>query len=79
MSHWWSSHAEDFKAFSLSDKERVEDLTGCIPLLVSQFLGYSGQTLDSLEPKIWDNEILAPVATNTIDYAGAIKGENLGM
>ncbi|KIM82083.1 hypothetical protein PILCRDRAFT_484362 [Piloderma croceum F 1598] len=58
MSHWWSRNAKDFAAFGDDDKLRVEDLTGCIPLLLEPFLGNSGMNLDALEPRIWNKDVL---------------------
>jgi len=53
MSKWWLHNAKDFVAFNADDKLRIEDLTGCIPLLLVPFLGHPGKTLESLEPQIW--------------------------
>jgi hypothetical protein len=69
MSHWWSQFASDFVAFSETDKQRIEDLvTGCIPLLLEPFLGKPGKSLESLEPDVWDNDILASVVTTAFDF-----------
>jgi hypothetical protein len=46
ISHWWSRHAQDFAAFTQAEKQRVEDLTGCIPLLLAQFLGIRATLLN---------------------------------
>lgn len=56
-------------AFSAADKQRVEDLTGCIPLLLHPFLMHSGKSFQSLEPLIWDDEALASVGRDIIDFA----------
>ncbi len=69
MACWWKYH--EFKAFSDADKERVEDLTGCIPLLLTPFMRYSDKALESIEPHIWDDEVLASVGKETIDFADA--------
>jgi hypothetical protein len=68
MSHWWSHKAKDFAAFSDDDKLRVEDLTGCIPLLLEPFLGHSGMNLDALEPGVWNKDVLASVVKTTYDF-----------
>jgi len=68
MSHWWLRNAKDFAAFSDDDKLRVEDLTGCIPLLLEPFLGNSGKNLEALEPGVWNVEVLASVVRTTFDF-----------
>ena len=84
MSCWWKRH--DFTAFTLADKQRVEDLTGCIPLLLgpqpirgaplpnTRILRVY-QTLESLEPEIWKDPRLDSVLKGTIDFAKAKKSE----
>jgi hypothetical protein len=37
MSSWWSLFALNFAAFSQTEKQQIEDLTGCIPLLLMPF------------------------------------------
>jgi hypothetical protein len=73
MSSWWKHH--DFTAFSNADKQRVEDLTGCIPLLLTPFVIHHKQTLKSLEPQIWGDEVLESVRDQTIDFAKAKKDQ----
>ena len=73
MSCWWKCH--NFTAFSLADKQRVEDLTGCIPLLLNPFVEHCHQTLESLEPEIWKHPRLASILMETIDFAKAKKSE----
>jgi len=59
MSFWWKHH--EFSAFSDADKRRVEDLTGCIPLLLKPFVMHHEKTLESLEPQIWEDLVLESV------------------
>jgi len=68
MSRWWSRFTLDFTAYSETDKQRVEDLTGCIPLLLEPFLGNPGKSLESLEPEIWDNDVLSSVVATAFDF-----------
>jgi hypothetical protein len=68
MSKWWLHNTKDLMAFNADDKLHIEDLTGCIPLLLVPFLGHLGKTLESLEPQIWADEILASVVTSTIAF-----------
>ena len=73
MQFWWKHH--DFKAFSHADKARVEDLTGCIPLLLNPFVMHSTKTLESLEPQIWNDKVLVSVRREVLDFAKAKKVE----
>jgi len=68
MSHWWLRNAKDFTAFSDDDKLRVEDLTGCIPLLLEPFFGHSGMNLEALELGVWNAEALASEFKTTFDF-----------
>jgi hypothetical protein len=69
MSSWWSLFASDFAAFSEAERQRIEDLTGCIPLLLAPFFGKRGKSLESLEPAIWDEEeVLASVVTTAFNF-----------
>jgi hypothetical protein len=68
MSRWWSRFTSDFTAYSETDKQRVEDLTGCIPFLLEPFLGNPGKSLESLEPEIWDDDVLSSVVAAAFDF-----------
>ena len=61
MTCWWSRFALDFAAFSETERQRIEDLTGCIPLLLQPFFGKKDKSLESLEPGIWDVDVFASV------------------
>jgi len=74
MSCWWEYHG--FTAFSDADKQRIEDLTGCIPLLLNPFLEHHDKPLKSLEPQIWNDDVLASVGRETIDFANAQRLEH---
>lgn len=74
MSCWWEYHG--FTAFSDAEKQRIEDLTGCIPLLLNPFLAHHDKPLKSLEPQIWNDDALASVGRETIDFANAQKSEH---
>jgi hypothetical protein len=65
-------HAEHFKNFTDLEKKRIEDLTGCIPLLLGPFLGHSGKSLADLEPEIWHAPPLWDVTTRTNTFAEAM-------
>ncbi len=73
MACWWKYHG--FTAFSDEEKQRVEDLTGRIPLLLNPFVMYREKTLEFLEPQIWMDEALEFVRRETIDFANTKKSE----
>ena len=66
-----------FTKFSVADKQRIEDLTGCIPLLLGPFVAHPGEPLEVLEPQIWDDAPLATVVHETMDFAQAALRSNL--
>ena len=70
MSSWWLLFASDFAAFSQTEKQRIEDLTGCIPLLLTPLLKRDkrDKSLESLEPGIWDEDVLASVVTTAFNF-----------
>ena len=70
MSSWWSLFVSYFAAFSQTEKQRIEDMTGCIPLLLTPFLKRDNRdkSLESLEPGIWDEDVLASVVTTAFNF-----------
>ena len=58
---------------SRNDPVPPEDLTGCIPLLLNPFLEHHEKPLKSLEPQIWDEDVLASVGKETNDFANTQK------
>ena len=77
MSCWWSRFALDFAAFSETEKQRIEDLTGCIPLLLEPFLGKKDKSLESLEPGIWDVDVLFSVVKSAFDFGVGKRRDEL--
>ena len=73
MACWWKHH--DITAFSDEEKQMVEDLTGCIPLLLIPFMRCNDKTLDFLEPQIWMDPILESVRTETLEFSTAKKSQ----
>ena len=73
MACWWKYYG--FTAFSNEEKQRVEDLTGRIPLLLNPFVMHREKTLEFLEPQIWRDEALESVRREIIDFASAKKSE----
>ena len=58
----------DFAAFSETERQRIEDLTGCIPLLLEPFLGKKDKSLESLEPGIWDVDVFVSVVKSAFEF-----------
>jgi len=52
-----------------ADKIRVQDLTGCIPLLLRPFLAWNGQDYRAVEENIWNSRDLIAVKQNVRDFA----------
>ncbi|KIM41718.1 hypothetical protein M413DRAFT_27310 [Hebeloma cylindrosporum] len=69
MSFWWKHHDALFTKFSVADKQRIEDLTGCLPLLLEPFVAHPGEPREALEPQIWDEPPLSTVVDETLDFA----------
>ena len=77
MSHWWGLN-EGFAVLDQDDRQRIEDLTGCIPLLLRPFVSNAGKALNKLEPAIWDDDLLASVRINVLEFArDKLRVENL--
>ena len=74
MTHWWSHNATQCNVFDEADKERIEDLTGCIPLLLEPFKQHGGKSLESLESDIWTDGDLGAVTLYTFQFAEHKKG-----
>jgi hypothetical protein len=68
MECWWTHHAVRFEDFSTMEKQRIEDLTGRIPLLLHPILQHNGDTLKFMEPGIWKDGVLASVITNVLSF-----------
>jgi hypothetical protein len=68
MAQWWQ-HNEGFLVMDLPDKQRIEDLTGCIPLLLTPFISKAGKDLNQLEPAIWEDSLLASVRDDVLAFA----------
>ena len=50
------------------EKQRIEDLTGRIPLLLHSILKRNGATLKFMEPDIWEDEVLASVVMDVLSF-----------
>ena len=77
MSFWWKHHESLFTKFSVADKQRIEDLIGCIPLLLEPFVAHPGEPLEALELQIWDDTPLVTVVHETMDFVQEALRSNL--
>jgi hypothetical protein len=75
MKQWWLHHHTSLPTFEDdADKDRVEDLTGRIPLLLRPLLESNAKTFSDQEPDFWTHRDLVAVKENIQKYADAIKG-----
>jgi len=50
MKEWWRHHQTKIPVFQHQhEKDKVEDLTGCIPLLLRSLLAYGGHGFSEVE------------------------------
>jgi hypothetical protein len=61
MQQWWLHYQNQGSLPKLTDDEKkdVEDLTGCIPLLLRAILGYSGKNFKDVESEFLSNKELS--------------------
>jgi hypothetical protein len=71
---WWIHHQGELPIFEYkSDKDRVEDLTGCIPLLLRPLLEWKDQDFCEIEQKFWHHKDLIVVKQNIYEFADSMK------
>jgi hypothetical protein len=74
MKAWWQHHQSKTPHFETdADKMRVEDLTGCIPLLLRPFLKWGGRSFCEVENEIWNEPDILAVASNIEYFADKTK------
>ena len=75
MKHWWIHHKEKLPIFGSddSDKARVQDLTGCIPLLLRPLLDFTGKPFHNIEKEFWMHDDLVIVGENIVKFAAEIS------
>jgi len=74
MEYWWDHHKDKLPIFEhKSDKDRVEDLTGCIPLLLRPLLEWKGEDFCKIEQQFWLHKDLIVVKENIYDFAVKMK------
>jgi len=79
MEQWWIHHQEKIPIFDEGDKDRVEDLTGRIPLFLRPLLQLKRVPFRETEKEFWGHKDLSDVALRVQDFANNLKRkENLG-
>jgi hypothetical protein len=68
MKQWWHHHRDQVPIFEDNDKARVEDLTGCIPLLLCPLLQWGGRPFRNVEEKFWAYRDLIVVGENVQEF-----------
>src|SRR4051794_35893685 len=76
MKEWWRHHRSKIPNFENdADWTRIEDLTGCIPLLLRPLLKWHGKNFCEVKKNIcMDNDILA-VGRNIRNFAYQMKSK----
>jgi hypothetical protein len=64
MKKWWHHHKRNVPFCDSTEKARLEDLTGCIPLLLQPLCGFAGIPYGSIEKTYRMNENLIAVHMN---------------
>jgi hypothetical protein len=79
MKQWWIHHKDEVPSFQYkADQERVEDLTGCVPLLLQPFLAWNGREFREVEKDIWLHKDLRGVMTNVHDFGERMRVNSSG-
>jgi len=74
---WWRVHHEaQVPTCDDVDKARVEDLTGCIPLLLRPLLRFGGKSFCEVEQDLWAHADLAVIRDNVSKFAGTMSEVN---
>ena len=75
MEQWWVHHRDKLPIFEhKSNKDRVEDLTGRIPLLLQPLFEWKGEDFCKIEQQFWLHKDLVVVKQNIYDFANRMKG-----
>jgi hypothetical protein len=74
MEQWWVHHRDRLPIFKFQDdKVRVEDLTGCIPLLLRPLLEWKDQDFCKVEQNFWLHKDLTVVKQHISEFAEGMK------
>ena len=69
MKQWWIHHEKEVPIFGVDEKAKVEDLTGCIPLLLRPLLHFAQKPFHEIEQEFWTHHDLATVGKNVLEFA----------
>jgi hypothetical protein len=74
MKHWWSHYKERVPKFeSCVERERVEYLTGRIPLLLRPLLKFNGKDFSDVEDSFLEQPEIMAIEKNIVAYSQAVK------
>ena len=75
MTQWWIHHKEQLPILEGNDRAVLEDLTGCIPLLLRPLLEYAKKLFCDIKEDYLKHQDLVAVGANVREFA-AEKWEN---
>ena len=71
---WWHHYEATLPTFKdETDKMKVLDMTGCIPLFLQPLLGFGHSDFCHMEERFWAHSDFSQVRTNTYQLADKIK------
>ena len=69
MEAWWSHNQKKIPVFDHQyDSDRLEDLTGCIPLLLGSLLDYGGHGFSEVERNFWHGPDLVRIRRDILQF-----------
>lgn len=69
MQQWWRLYQEALPTLADDDRKEVEDITGCIPLLLRALLRYSGKDFKDVKSKFLEEPELKNVTKQVKEFA----------
>ena len=77
MKQWWAHHLANLPIFEhTADKRRVEDLTGCVPLLLRPLLKWNAQKFCDIEQDFLCHPDISAVGENVIAFAARLRRDH---
>ncbi len=73
MVQWWDHHKSKLPTFKDVERAEIEDLTGCIPLLLQPLFQWSQQDFCAVENYFWASSEIVAVEQNIKEFSNEIK------